>query len=109
MEVQFKILAIIIYQSDTNYTFTGQTSVVVNDRIYNIHKVQQRLLYNSMETLTEAILAGSDLLPFIYTGHHLSHCISYLLLYVNHRCEYYAIYYRHNLFIAAVMTSLIHL
>lgn len=34
MEIQFKILAIIIHQSDTNYTFTGQTSVVVNDRIY---------------------------------------------------------------------------
>lgn len=34
MAIQFKILAIIIHQSDTNYTFTGQTSVVVNDRIY---------------------------------------------------------------------------
>lgn len=31
MAIQFKILAIIIHQSDTNYTFTGQTSVVVND------------------------------------------------------------------------------
>lgn len=91
MAIQFKILAIIINQSDTNYTITGQTSGVVSDRIY-IHKVQQKLLYNSMETLTEAILAGSDLLPFIYTGHHLSHCISYLLLYVNHRCEYCVIY-----------------
>lgn len=34
MAIQFQILAIIIHQSDTNYTFTGQTSVVVNDRIY---------------------------------------------------------------------------
>lgn len=47
---------------------------------------------DSMETLTQAILAGSDLLPFIHTGHHLSHCISYLLQYVNHRCEYCLIY-----------------